>query len=115
MDATNTSSTPSRNEPIAVEATPRGILRHEGRNYTVHALESVGGFTGENGRSLALCVLRGRRGAEYLLTDNGPGYRLTAWNMGTNTSARRIIGCTPFDRAPIARAVVLAALTGGAQ
>lgn len=99
---------------LTLTPAPVGTLRHFGKAYLVYGLTELGGWTGENGRSLALCVLESPRGARYLITDHGKGYRPGAWNLGApasqKCSAHRFVMSTPFQRYPLSREDVLAAI-----
>lgn len=101
-------------DTLTAAPTPSGSVIVAGRSYLVFALTELGGWTGENGRSRALCILESPRGAQYLITDNGAKYRPMAWNLGNKVSQRstanRFIMSTPFTRHPLRRDDLIAAL-----
>jgi hypothetical protein len=90
----STQNTQETQNVLKVNPVPVGMLG----KYTVHTVDDFGGLVKLQER--ALCVLRGKRGAEYLICDNGQGYCCTVWNLGTNTrgwGGQRAFG-TPWDK-----------------
>lgn len=51
--------------------------------YTVHAITSFGGY--KTLQEKAVAVVCGKRGAQYLLLDNGSRYTMTVYNIGDTT------------------------------
>lgn len=65
-------------------ADPVGFLTTDRTSYTVHAITNPGPFAQFNsGKPLA--VVLGKRGAAYLLMDNGPKFRPSVWNISEKT------------------------------
>lgn len=63
---------------------PVGMLTLGRTTYTVHAITNAGPFAQlKSGKPLA--VVLGKRGAVYLLMDNGPKFQANVWNISETT------------------------------
>jgi hypothetical protein len=77
MSATN------RSNALTIDPTPAGMLALGRTIYTVHAIVDFGEYQSLAAKSVA--VVCGKRGAKYLLTDNGAKYLMTVWNISEAT------------------------------
>lgn len=77
------SAATNENNRLTFDEIPVGMLHIGSTNYTVHAILDHGALTVHKDRAVA--VVCGKRGAQYLLLDNGPKFLMTVWNISEVT------------------------------